>query len=142
MQQVSPPVVTFYVFRRNGRVVATAIGQYPPDPGLAYDSLMRIPVVANGNRPPWRAFTWHLREPLGQALARSRWPDVEAATPPATPPSNRGKPRRRRSRPKVGQTITWQGERYRVLAISGNGCFARHTRTKAAVQINFEEQEN
>jgi hypothetical protein len=86
------PQATLYIFRRNGKAVAIAVGQYPPDPGLTYDSLLRIPIVANGDRPSWRAFTWHLREPLSKALARSQWPDVIA------PAGNGDKPRHRRKK--------------------------------------------
>lgn len=75
---LTSPVATVYVFRKAKRPVAVAIGDYPPDPyELDYDSVLRIPVVANGNRPKWRAFSWNQHETINAALARSRWPGQE-----------------------------------------------------------------
>jgi len=72
------PILTLYIYKNRGHAVAAAIGQVPPDPGgLDYDSLMRIPVVINGDRPHWRAFTWYVKESIGAAMHRARWPDEE-----------------------------------------------------------------
>jgi hypothetical protein len=143
------PDATLYIYRSNRRIVAIAIGHAPPDIPISYDSLMRIPIVSNGNRPSWRAFIHYTHESLNQALKRRRWPDqdLDEEPEPAIPPRNRGKlqssPPRRRSQPRhqVGDTITWNGGCYRILAINGNGqVFARHTQTKDAVNINLEEE--
>jgi hypothetical protein len=146
--KTTEPVATLYIFRRNKRVVAVAVGQAPPDIAVSYDNLMRIPIMTNGNRPPWRAFTHYLgRESLGKALKRRRWPDQE---PTPLPPRNRGKrrpsPPRRRSQSKkshqVGDVVTWNGDKYTILAVNGNGqVFARHTRTKEPINIKLEELE-
>jgi hypothetical protein len=65
-------VLTFYVFRRAGRVVAIGIGQTPPDTAdLRYDSLLRIPIVSNGDKPHWRAFVWYTHESITQAMTRA-----------------------------------------------------------------------
>lgn len=85
-------LLTLYIFKLNGRPVAMAFGDVPPDPGpLVYDSLLRIPVVRNGDRPAWRAFEHNQREPISRALARSEWPDVAAA-----PAGGGDRPKRRR----------------------------------------------
>jgi hypothetical protein len=148
-KKVAEPDATLYIYRSNRRIVAIAIGHAPPDIPISYDSLMRIPIVSNGNRPSWRAFTHHIQEPLNQALKRRRWPDqdLDEEPEPAIPPRNRGKlqssPPRRRSQPRryqVGDVVIWNGGQYKILAINGNGqVFARHTQTKDAVNINLEE---
>jgi hypothetical protein len=148
MTSISEPVATLYIYTRNKRIVAIAVGQAPPGVLVHYDSLMRIPIMTNGDRPPWRAFTHHIgRESLGKALRRRRWPGQE---PTPLPPRNRGKrrplPPRRRSKPKkshqVGDIVTWNGSKYKILAINGNGqVFARHTRTKEPINISLEELE-
>jgi hypothetical protein len=150
--KTTEPVAVLYIYRRSKRIVAIAVGQAPPDIAVSYDSLMRIPIMTNGNRPPWRAFTHHLsRETLGHALKRRRWPDQDDETPKCVPPRNRGRlrtspPRRRRSEPgkshQVGDVITWNGGKYKILAINGNGqVFARHTQTKEPINIKLEELE-
>jgi hypothetical protein len=146
--KTTEPVAVLYIYRRSKRIVAIAVGQAPPDIAVSYDSLMRIPIMTNGDRPPWRAFTHHIgRESLGKALRRRRWPHKEQ-TP--LPPRNGGKrrspPRRRRSDPRkshqVGDVITWNGGKYKILAINDNGqVFARHTRTKEPINIKLEELE-
>lgn len=148
MTTISEPVATLYIYTRNKRIVAIAVGQAPPGILVHYDSLMRIPIMSNGDKPPWRAFTHHIsRESLGKALMRRRW-DEEPE--PTIPPRNRGKrrqspPRHCRSKPRkpqVGDVVTWNGAKYKILAINGSGqVFARHTRTKEAVNINLEELE-
>jgi hypothetical protein len=71
----SSPIATLYVFQKRGRPVAIAIGQAPPDPHCVYDALLRIPIMANGDRPAWRAFVWHQRETMQIAMKRSLWPE-------------------------------------------------------------------
>jgi hypothetical protein len=147
--KTTEPVAILYIYRSNKRVVAIAIGHAPPDIAVSYDNLTRVPIMTNGNRPPWRTFTHYLgRESLGKALKRRRWPDQEQKP---LPPRNRGKrrpsPPRRRSKPpkpriQVGDVITWNGGKYKILAINDNGqVFARHTRTKEPINIKLEELE-
>jgi hypothetical protein len=148
MTNTSEPIATLYIYKRNKRIVAIAVGQAPPGVLVHYDSLTRIPIMTNGDKPPWRTFTHHIgREPLGKALRRRRWPDQE---PTPLPPRNRGKrqspPRRRRSKPKkshqIGDVITWNGGKYKILAINGNNnIFARHIHTREAINIKLEELE-
>lgn len=65
-------VATLYVFYHSRRIVAIGIGQVPPDTGdLCYDSLLRIPIVNNGDKPSWRAFIWHTNESITRAMARA-----------------------------------------------------------------------
>jgi hypothetical protein len=151
MTSTSEPVTTLYIYRSNKRIVAIAIGHAPPDIAVSYDSLMRIPIMTNGDKPPWRAFTHYIgRESLGKALKRRRWPDQDQEQKPL-PPRNRGRlrtspPRRRRPEPRkthqVGDVISWNGGKYKILAINGNNnVFARHTRAREAININLEELE-
>jgi hypothetical protein len=150
--KTTEPVAILYIYRNNRRIVAIAVGHAPPDIAVSYNSLTRIPIMTNGNRPPWRAFTHYLgRESLGKALKRRRWPDQDQEQKPL-PPRNRGKrrpspPRRRRSmlqKPQIeiGDVITWNGGKYKILAINDNGqVFARHTQTKEPINIKLEELE-
>lgn len=105
MEEENPVLATLYIFVHSERIVRIAIGQWPPDPGRYWDSLIRIPIAANGARPPWRMFTHKMNEPLQQALARSRWPDdnqpdphtlrLRSARLARTAVRNRERPRRR-----------------------------------------------
>lgn len=72
MQMISEPVATLYIYKLNGRAVAIGLGQVPPDPlDLAYDSLVRVPIMANGDEPIWRTFTWYPGESIANALKRA-----------------------------------------------------------------------
>jgi hypothetical protein len=147
--KTTEPVAILYIYRSNKRVVAIAIGHAPPDIAVSYDSLTRIPIMTNGNRPPWRTFTHYIgRESLGKALRRRCWSDQDQEQRPL-PSRNRGKrrpsPPRRRSKLRkpqieIGDVITWNGGKYKILAINDNGqVFARHTRTKEPINIKLEE---
>ena len=75
MQTIDP--VTLYIFHHRKHLVAIAIGHWPPDPGVAWDAITRVPIVSNDRPPSWRSFTCHQTEPLSRALQRSRWPETE-----------------------------------------------------------------
>lgn len=80
MTTTSEPVVaTFYIFRHQGHVVAVALGQASPDPGCSWDAITRVPIVTNGHRPNWRAFTAKQGESMKRAIQRRRWPQEEAS---------------------------------------------------------------
>jgi hypothetical protein len=141
------PVATLYVYCRAGRIVSAAIAQVPPEPPMGWETLTRIPISNNG-RPPWRAFTVrHGHE--GQDFARRHWSGDVAGDPPdlAVPAGAGGGGHRGHRRPKlsssegvnVGDTITYNGRQYRVLAITGDGrrAFIRDLATRQAVEIDL-----
>lgn len=75
MTQYSNPIATLYIYQYRGRPVAIGLGQAPPDPGdVVWDSLLRIPIVRNGSRPPWRAWTCRQNESIRVAMRRRKWP--------------------------------------------------------------------
>lgn len=77
VKQFSRPIATLYVYKLKRRVVSISLGHVPPEPDFDWDTLTRIPVVANGSRPTWRAFTCRQDETISHALGRSRWPQED-----------------------------------------------------------------
>jgi hypothetical protein len=58
-EKAERPWATLYIFQRKGKIVAVAIGQAPPvELHCDWDSLTRIPIMKNGARPTWEAYTW------------------------------------------------------------------------------------
>lgn len=153
------PVATFYLYRRGGRIVSATVARVPPSPPLeGWETLTRIPISNNG-RPAWRAFTVR-RGHEGPDLERRHWPpEITAGAPDLVAPQgagsgHRGHRRARRSSPlsrstgesqgegvKVGDTITYHGHQYRVLAITGDGrrIFIRDLATRQAIEIELSD---
>lgn len=100
MSEIAEPMATLYIYRLNGRAVAMAIGQFPPDPlDLRYDSLVRIPIMKNGDRPSWQTFIWRPGESINNALKRAGNP-IRVKVPRPTLSPRQHKPRRYAGRGK------------------------------------------
>lgn len=138
-QEISDPIVTLYIFKRRGHPVALAIGHYPPDPGpLRYDSLLRIPIMANGDQPSWRAFEHRQNESIAHAMARAQ---IEPTTPAR---KHRRPPRRPAKSVSVEEEIAPMQpaieSHFTILGSSSDGrVFVRDRRTRQIVRLDPEE---